>query len=293
MKIRSYVVNLFARESSFFFAVPALVWQVLFFYVPLLVVLGLSITKKGDLSAWRGLTFEHYTLFFQWTYGAIIARSFFIALGTMLLCLLGGYPVAYYMACRARGWRNVLLFMIIVPFWTNFVVQVYAWFFVLEKHGLLNSVALRLGLIQQPIGILNSLFAVYLVMLYCYLPFMIMPIYSSLEKFDLRLLEASADLGASAWRTWYRVTLPLSAPGIKTGCLLVFVLSFGEFLIPELMGGGKLLYMGSLIAHYFLIARSMHEGAALTGISCLFLLSCTALIHFFFKYCVVRTPQGE
>lgn len=174
------------------------------------------------------------------------------------------------------------------------MVQVYSWFFVLEHNGLLNTILLKLGIIQQPLHLLNNTFAIYLVMVYCYLPFMIMPLYSALEKIDRRVFEAAADLGATQWQTFIRVTVPLSMAGIRTGFFLVFVPSFGELVVPILLGGGKQLFVGPLITQYFLSARNPALGAAFTCISCIMLLIAVGLLYLFFKkYMGTTTAKGK
>lgn len=278
------------RESHFFIAVPALVWQILFFYVPLTLILVMSVVVSGE--GFYGMSFAQYGRFFDYMYLKIIVRSLSLALGNALLCLVLGYPVAYYLARIARKWKSILLFFLALPFWTSFLLQVYAWFFILEKHGIINSILLKLGIISQSLPLLNNLFAVYIVMLYCYIPFMIMPIYATLEKLDNRLLEASADLGAGVWQTFSRVTLPLSLPGVRTGFFLVFIPSFGEFVIPMLMGGGKTLYVGTLISHFFLVVRNAPLGAAFTSLSGVTLVMASVIVYLIL-YRFMRGPQGK
>jgi spermidine/putrescine transport system permease protein len=247
--------SVFAREFSFFLAVPAYLWQLLFFYAPLILVIGASCMP---------FTFDNYTALWDVGYLLILLRSLVLATINALLCVACAYPVAYCLAFFIRRWKTQLIFFLMLPFWMSFLVQIYAWFFVLEKHGLVNSLLLKIGIITEPIALLNTPFAIYLVMLYCYLPFAVMPIYSILEKFDKRLFEASADLGATQWQTFSRVTLPLSLSGIRTAFFLVYIPSFGEFVIPTLLGGGKQMYVGSLISHQFLLARNFSAGAAFT-----------------------------
>lgn len=276
MKSTTYK-DAFLKELSFFMAIPAVIWQILFFCVPLIFIVVMSlVTTQGNF------TFAYYVSFFKTPYAIILGRSLVLALITSITSVLIAYPIAYHLVFNVTTMRNALLFFLMLPFWTNILVQVYAWFFVLDTYGLLNSLLLKSGLIAAPLHILNTPCALYIVMLYCYLPFMIMPIYTSLEKFDIRLFEASADLGASPWQTFCKVTLPLSAPGIRTGFFLVFVPSFGEFVIPALVAGGKQLYVGSLIAHYFLIMRDNHLGSAFTCIAGLILaVSGVALLYAF------------
>ena len=272
--------RLLTRERIWFFTMPALLWQTIFYYIPIGGMIVLSFTHPA-VSAW--FTLENYRHFFTNTYVLIIGRSLLLALVNASLCLIAAYPVTYYIALKVRpALRNIFLFFLIVPFWTSLLVQVYAWFFVLERYGLINSLLLKLGLISQPLALLNNTFAIYLVMLYCYLPFMIMPLYSTLEKLDRRLLEAAADLGAAARHTFFKVTLPLTMPGIRTGFFLVFVPSFGELVVPTLLGGGKQLFVGTVISQYFLGAQDMHLGAAFTTISGVALAICALTIQWFF-----------
>lgn len=255
-RLRSY----FWSEGSFFWTLPALVWQFLFLGIPFLMVIGMSF-----------MALANYTELLTPVYGIIILRSLLLALSTAIFCLVIGYPVSYYLAFYAR-WKNPLLFLLILPFWTNILVQVYAWFFILEKEGVINNVLRSLGIIKEPLMLLNSIFAIALVMLYCFLPFMILPIYTVLEKMDRTLIEASQDLGATRFETWRNVILPLSMPGIRTGFFLVFVPAFGEFVIPLLMGGDKFFFVGGLISYKVLITRDWPVAAAFTVIACLVLL---------------------
>lgn len=270
-----------SKDFPFFMAMPAVAWQIVFFYIPLLIVFLYSLVtiSQGVLH----ITFAHYMYFMQPLFLKIIGKSLLLALVTAMLCLLLAYPIAYCLAVRITRYKNIFLFFLILPFWTSLMVQVYSWFFILEHNGLINSILLKLGLISAPLHLLNTTFAVYLVMVYCYLPFMIMPLYSALEKIDKRMFEASADLGASQWQTFKKVTVPLSMPGVQTGFFLVFVPSFGEFVVPTLLGGGKQLYVGQLITQYFLAARNVHLGSAFTILSGAVLLIAVALLYWYFN----------
>jgi len=279
MKMRIY--SLIAKEFPFFLVMPALIWQVLFFYVPLLWIVYLSITHVG--APFFNFTLAHYTGLFEAAFFKIIARSLFLAFVNAVICLLIAYPIAYFAARSPRNWRNFFLFLLILPFWTSFVVHVYAWFYVLDTNGLINSTLLKIGLIKEPLAMVNTLFAVFLVMIYCYLPFMVMPLYSALEKFNWTLLEASMDLGATPAKTFFKITVPMTLPSIKTGFFLVFVPSFGEFVIPALLGGSKKMYVGSLIYHYFLVARDAVTGAAFTCLSSLILVAACLIIAWGFR----------
>jgi spermidine/putrescine transport system permease protein len=279
MKIKETINTFITENVLFIFSVPAVLWQLLFLYVPLFLVLYTSFKRAAD-SNWLDLTFDHYRTILGSSYFFIIGRSVCIAAGVAFLCLLCAYPVAYFLALKVnRRWKNVLLFLLTLPFWTNFLIQIYSWVFVLDQNGLINMMLLALGIIKEPLHMINNTAAIFFVMLYYYLPFMIMPLYSILEKIQYELLEASMDLGATHWQTFRRITIPLSMAGIKTGIFLVFVPAFGEFAIPAIIGGGHHLFVGSLISHYFLIARDDQLGAAFTMISGLVLLICALLFN--------------
>jgi spermidine/putrescine transport system permease protein len=254
------------KEFPFFAAVPALLWQCIFALVPLIVILVTSFRVVGLDESVRW-AFDNYLTLCTHAHAIIILRSLLLASATALLCLVIGYPVAYFLALYAKRWRSVLLFFLTLPFWTNFLTLAYAWFFVLEKNGLLNRILIFLHILNEPIVFAYNRIAVVVVMVYCFLPFMIMPLYTALEKLDKRLLEASEDLGATTWQTFLRITLPLSISGIKTGLLLVFIPAFGEFVIPLVMGGSHYLYVGSTISYYMLHAQSEGTGAAFTVVS--------------------------
>lgn len=273
------IKNIIREEQPFFIASLALVWQILFFYVPLFFIIILSIVRISSNGEFIGLTSENFVHFLSMPYILIIFKSILLALANGLLCFLVGYPVAHFISFKAGKFKNFFLFLLILPFWTNFLLHIYAWFFVLERGGFLNNLLINLGIISKPLQLLNSFWAVMAVMLYCYLPFMVLPIYSILERLNRNLLEASADLGASVWQTWRQVILPLSLSGIKSGFFLVFVPSFGEFAIPGLIGGEKYMFVGTVISQYILGYRTMSLGAAFTILSCTILIIFTILAY--------------
>lgn len=292
MNIKQRARDLFWNETSFIFSAPAVLWQLLFLYIPLLVVVYTSFQKCVNCE-WYVLSLRHYAALLKIEYLCIIARSTAIATCVALICLLLAYPVAYFLALKVhRRWKNILLFLLTLPFWTNFLIQVYSWVFVLDHNGLINTVLLRLGIIHEPLHMVNNVYAIFLVMIHYYLPFMIMPLYSILEKIQHDLLEASMDLGATHWQTFTRITIPLSMSGIKTGILLVFVPAFGEFVIPSLIGGAKYMYVGSLITHYYLVARDSQLGAAFTIMSGLVLLVCALLFNWLCDIPYKKTEQN-
>ena len=261
-----------ATELPFSIGAPAMIWQVLFFYLPLAILVVSSLVKFSEFGIFAGFTLEKITFFLRPLYFRVILSSFCLALGNAILCLLIAYPLAYFLVFTAKRYKNFFLFLLIVPFWTNFLLHVYAWFFVLEKEGFLNNLLRALGMIQEPLQMLNTPFAIMIMMVYYYLPFMVMPLYSSLEKMDTRLIEASLDLGATWGQTLRRVILPLTKRGLKAGFFLVYIPSFGEFAIPELMGGDKLMFVGTAVSHYILGDQTGSLGAAFTVVASIILL---------------------
>ncbi len=268
-----------SSEMPFSIGVPAMIWQVLFFYLPLALIAVSSFLKVSLTGDIEGLTLEHIIFFLRPLYLKVIGSSFMLAISNSILCLLIAYPLAYFIAFTGKRFRNILLFLLIVPFWTNFLLHVYAWFFVLEREGFLNNLLTGIGLLQQPILMLNGPIAIMIMMVYYYLPFMVIPLYSSLEKMDVRLIEASLDLGASWVQTFRRVMLPLTKRGLMAGFFLVYIPSFGEFAIPELMGGDKQMFVGSVVSNYILGEETGSLGAAFTLLASILLLLSTLLLY--------------
>jgi spermidine/putrescine transport system permease protein len=221
-----------------------------------------SLMPRGTYGGVRpGFTLEHYRRFFDPLYLAILQRTVVWSFVGTAVCLLLGYPVAYLVA-RSGRWRAVLLFLVVLPFWTSFLVRTFAMIFLLRDSGLVNTVLLRLGLIEAPLTLLYTPFAVLLGLVYGFLPFMILPIYASLEKLDPTLLEAAETLGAPPLAGFRRITLPLSLPGVVAGCFLVFIPAMGSFLTSDLLGGAKELMVGNLIQNQFAAARDWPFGSA-------------------------------
>jgi spermidine/putrescine transport system permease protein len=255
---------------------PALLAITVFMIVPLLLMAYISFRGR-DYSGgvlWDQFSAEAYVrLFFEreldgslalnLNYMFIILRSVWLSFVTMVISLAVGLPVAMFMATRDAKWKAVLVFMVTLPFWTNLLVRNYAWILLLRDHGTINSTLIWLGIISEPLPLLHNSFAVAVGLTYSFLPFMVLPIYASLEKIDLRLVEASFDLYANRWQTMRRVILPLAYPGIVAGCVLVFVPALGSYITPELLGGGKTLMIGNLIGFQFGAARNWPFGAAL------------------------------
>lgn len=274
--------RLLDRNLPFFFSVPVALWYILFLCIPLALVFYTSISS--DISFF---TLAHYYSLLSFAHAHIIFRSLLFATLTTIACIFLAFPIAYFIALRVeQKYRSWLLFLLTVPFWTSFLVQAYAWFFLLDRFGLINSILRFFGIISAPLPLSNSLLAIFCVMVYCYLPFMILPIYTVLQKIDKRLLEASYDLGATYWQTMRNIIFPLSLSGIKVGSLLVFVPSFGEFIIPILMGGAKYLFVGPLISHYILVSHNTHVGAAFMFLSGFVLLLFLGIVNRLIKYLI-------
>lgn len=230
---------------------PGVVWLLIFFAVPLGIIVLISFARRAPdgMILW-GVSFENYLRLLDplyWT--GPFGNSLVLAALTTIVCLLLGYPVAYSLARRSAAVKNLMLFLVVLPFFTNFLVRIYAWFILLRPEGwlagLLRSVGLDLALLGSPLGVLIGL-------VYGYLPFMILPIYATLERLDFSLVEAAHDLGATRWQSFWRILLPLSRPGVIAGAVLVFVPVLGEFITPKLLGGGKVPMFGVLIEEKFL-----------------------------------------
>jgi len=254
-----------------------MLWLCLFFLLPSLMVAGIAISTPSQgvppyIAALRwdaeaGLVFAPNfgnlaLLFADDLYVAAYLNSLLTAGTATLGCLLLGYPIAYGIARARPSTRVFLLMLVILPFWTSFLIRVYAWIGLLQNNGLINSMLLTLGLIDEPLALIATPFAVQIGLIYTYLPFMILPLYASLEKLDPSLLEAAADLGCRPWRVFLGVTLPLSLPGIIAGSLLVFVPAAGEFVIPELLGGTDTLMIGSVLWSEFFSNRDWPVASA-------------------------------
>ena len=220
-------------------------------------------------------------------YLRIFLRSFTLSLTTTVLALLIGFPTALYMALQTPRYRNLLVFMVTIPFWTNLLVRNYAWILLLRNSGLINAGLQSLGVIDEPLILLNTPFAIGVGLTYSFLPFMVLPIYGSLEKLDRRLMEAAFDLGANRRRVLTRVVIPLSAPGIVAGSVLVFIPCLGAYVTPELLGGGKALMIGNLIQAQFGASRNWPFGAALAFV----LLSLVLLAMMIYAW-IFRRPPG-
>jgi len=241
---------------------PGSLWLFLFFLIPLLLVVAASVMHRGEFGGVEpGWTLEHYGRFLDPLYLRVLGRTALWAGVGTLSCLLLGFPVAWVIA-RSSRFRNLLLFLVVLPFWTSFLVRTFAMIFLLRDSGLVNSILVSIGIVDQPIPLLYTPFAVLVGLVYGFLPFMILPIYASLERLDPSLLEAAELLGARPRARFWTVILPLSLPGVVAGCLLVFVSSFGSFLTSDLLGGAKQAMIGNMVQNQFAIARNWPFGSA-------------------------------
>lgn len=265
MYTREPVVGWWFRLAWVRLLLPGLLWTALFCLLPIVVVLAVSFATRGTYGGilWE-FSLENYRDLLHPLYGRIFGQSMVLAGMTTGLCLFLGFPLAYYIARlppRRQAWWLVL---IMIPFWTNFLVRTYAWIFILRTEGLFNTVLMRLNLISTPLDLLYSNEAVLLGLVYGYLPFMVLPLYAAIERIDPALIEAAWDLYADGWTLFRRVLVPLAKPGMIAGCVLVFIPSLGAFLTPDLLGGARSMMVGNLIQHEYLVARDWPLGSALS-----------------------------
>ncbi|MBA4130381.1 MAG: putrescine/spermidine ABC transporter permease [Hyphomicrobium sp.] len=267
------------------------VWLLLFFLIPFFIVFKISLSESEisippytpvfSLSeGWESirtklgeLDFEKYAFIFSdELYTSSYWSSLKIAAVATFLTLLIAYPLAYGMARAPKEWQPTLMMFVILPFWTSFLIRVYAWIGILKNEGLLNAFLLHIGAISEPLQIMNTTTAVYIGIVYSYLPFMVLPLYASLEKIDGRLLEAAEDLGSPPWKAFWQVTFPLSIPGIVAGCFLVFIPATGEFVIPDLLGGSETLMIGKTLWSEFFNNRDWPVASAVAVLLLLVLI---------------------
>lgn len=247
-----------------FFLLPGQAVMTLLFWLPLVIVLVYSLLTRGTYGGVTlPFTAESYARVSDVLYLEIFWRSLWVAAVSTVLCLILAFPLAFYIAQVTKR-KALLLNLITLPFWTSFLIRTYAWMFLLRDTGLVNSVLQSLHLIQEPLPLLFNTGAVILGLVYGYLPFMIFPLYATLEKLDTALLEAAQDLGASPVEAIWRIAVPLAKPGILAGCVLVFIPCLGAYLTPDLMGGGKTVMLGNLVQNQFTTARDWPFGAAVS-----------------------------
>jgi putrescine transport system permease protein len=263
-------------------------WLLIFFLIPFFIVFKLSLSdvataippytptfswSEGIGTFISQLDFENYSFIFgDPLYVNAYLSSLKIAGISTFLTLLVAYPMAYGMARAPRSWQPTLMMLVILPFWTSFLIRIYAWIAILKPEGFLTMVLMKLGIISEPLQIMNTTTAVYIGIVYSYLPFMILPLYASLEKINPSLLEAAQDLGSRPWRAFWQVTFPLSLPGVFAGCLLVFIPAVGEFVIPDLLGGSDTLMIGKTLWTEFFNNRDWPLASAVAVILLLVLI---------------------
>jgi len=273
--------------------VPPYAWMLLFFAVPFAIVLKISFAKTTlamppftSLLDWSGqapqiqIHLENYLrLFSDGLYAMAYLSSLKVAVVSTFLCLLIGYPMAYAIARMDPAARNVALMLVVLPSWTSFLIRIYAWIGILKNNGLLNNLLIGLGIIDEPLQILYSTTAVYIGIVYAYLPFMVLPLYANLVKLDLRLLEAASDLGAKPWKAFFQITLPLSRAGIIAGSMLVMIPVVGEFVIPEMLGSPDTLMIGRVLWQEFFNNRDWPAASAVAIVMLALLLIPIVIFH--------------
>ena len=260
-------------------------WLVLFFFIPLALIfkISISVAEWGmppyqDILIWNNglrinITFENYLFIINDSYYLTsFVNSLNLAFVSTLLCILIGYPIAFFIATSSTNLRNILLILIIIPFWSSFLLRVYAWKIILQGNGVVNTLLINLGIIEAPLQLLYNQNAVLIGVVYTYLPLMILPLYGFLSKFDLTLIEAAHDLGSNKISTFFKIILPLSIPGILAGSLLVFIPVVGEFIIPEMLGGSDKLYYGKILWEEFFVNRNWPSASALAFIGIIILV---------------------
>lgn len=279
-KIFKVLFSFFKKRLSerFLVLVAPYTWVLLFFFIPFLFVLKISFSELAvaippylplmermspDVIAFKFNIGNYFYLIWDDLYIRAILNSLGLGILATFTCLLIGFPMAYAITKASSKYQTLLLMMVILPFWTSFLIRVYSWIGILSYHGVVNTVLLKLGVIQEPLRLLNTIFSVSLGITYCYLPFMVLPIYVALEKIDPALLEAAYDLGSRPFRSFWKVTVPLALPGIISGSLLVFIPALGEFVIPDLLGGSDTLMIGRVLWNEFFVNRDWPLAGAL------------------------------
>ena len=264
--------------------IPGLAWISIFLILPCILIISLSFFERGVYGGIDyNFNFENYSRVIEFTYLKILLNSSKIAFLSGFFAVLFGYPAAYFIFKAPAKYQIALLFLVMLPFWSNYLIRTYAWMVLLNNQGLINTILINLNIIREPLNILYTEFSVIIGLIYNYLPFVILSIYSSISKLDHNLIEASKDLGGNSIKTFFLITLPLTLPGVAAGFIFVFVLSIGNFITPDLLGGGKFLMIGNLIYDQFLSARDWPFGASLS-----FVLISIMLVLLFLQAVFVR-----
>lgn len=264
------------RRSLGLLALPAGLWYLVMLAVPLVTIVVISAGERGEQGGFiPRFTFSAYASLLDPIYLPVLRTTLVLTIGGTIGCFLLGYPLAYLLATRAGRWKTVGLILLVIPFWTSFLIRTYAWLTILSPNGLLNGLLGLVGL--GPVELLNQPAAVYIGIVYNYLPLMVFPIFVALDRLEKPLLEASRDLGASGWSTFRQVTWPLTLPGVATGVLLVFVPLTGEWVIPSILGGGKSYYLGTFMANQVTDSRDWPLGSAAATLLVVVMLVVVAL----------------
>jgi spermidine/putrescine transport system permease protein len=270
-------------KEQYVLLVPPAFWLLVFFIVPLFIVIGYSLSHTGaDGTISLKMTFEHYLLSFRGMYVVIFLKSLMYAVITTLLTLTIAFPMAYYMAFTSQRMKMIIMFLIILPFWTNFLIRMYSIMTLLGESGLINSALLSIGIIDEPLRLMNNSLGMYIGFIYWNLPFMVLPIFSSLDRMDVSLLEASLDLGASRRQTFWKITFPYSVAGLVAGIVFTFIPTLGNFVIPEFLGGSDNLMIGNVITAQYLQVRNWPFGSALSTVLMLVVMIFISLYIRFF-----------
>lgn len=265
---------------SCWLAAPGLLWMGLFFLAPLALVFAISFASRGTYGGivWE-FTAANYLDLWHPLYGRILGQSLWYASLTTAICFSLGFPLAYMIARSPARWQPVLLLLVMLPFWTNFLVRTYAWMIVLRQDGLVNGLLLALGIVDAPLELLYTPTAVVIGLVYGYLPFMVLPLYVAIERLDPLLVEAAWDLYASRWAVFTQVVVPLTMPGIVGGCVLVFIPSIGSFITPDLLGGARSMMIGNLIQHEYLVVRDWPLGSAVSFVLMAIVMAAVVLYY--------------
>ncbi len=273
MKKNKEKVSMAKRFAQLFMCGPITIWSLIFIYAPVILLLIMSFMTKGPLGVIQyQFTLDNYKAMLDPVYFSVIKESVVIAFFTTVLSILMGYPLAYFMASQKAKVSGVLMVLMMLPFWTNELVIVYSFVILLNNSGIVNTLLGSVGLIKEPLNLLYNNFAVIVGMIYMLMPFAVLPMYSSIEKLDKGLIEASKDLGAGPVKTFFKVTLPLTSPGIFAGVILVFIPTIGYYQITDMLGGGTQMMVGNLINNQFSISRNWPFGAALSMILAVLIL---------------------
>ena len=264
--------------------IPGIAWITIFLFIPCLIVISYSFFERGVYGGIEyNFNFDNYFRVAEYTYLKILLNSAKIAFLSATIAVLIGYPAAYFIHLSPSKYQMILLFLVMLPFWSNYLIRTYAWMVLLNNQGIINTILINSGIITEPINILYTQSAVIIGLVYNYLPFVVLTIFSSVSKLDKSLIEASKDLGAKSFSTFFKIILPLTLPGVAAGFVFVFVLSIGNFITPDLLGGGKFLMIGNLIYDQYLSARDWPFGSSLS-----FVLISIMLLLLFAQAYVVR-----